>query len=86
MSVTGVTRASPSMMAECASRLWEFLDAVGCVEIVGVFMMVEVADMRCVVCGSGSQAETICDDCSRRIDEWQRVIGGNVAHSEEVRQ
>ena len=55
-------------------------------EIVGVFIMVEVADMCCVVCGSCSQAETICDDCSRRIDEWQRVIGGNVAHSEEVHQ
>ena len=55
-------------------------------EIVGALIMVEVADMCCVVCGSCSQAETICDDCSRRIDEWQRVIGGNVAHSEEVHQ
>lgn len=55
-------------------------------EIVGVFIMVEVVDMCCVLCGSDSQTETICDDCSRRIDEWQRVIGGSVAHSEEVRQ
>ena len=55
-------------------------------EIVGVFIMAEIADMCCVLCGSGSQAQTICDDCSRRIDEWQIVIGCNVAHSEEVHQ
>lgn len=56
-------------------------------EIVGVSIIVEVADMRCAVCGSGSQTETtICDDCSRRIDEWQRVIGGSLTHSEEVHQ
>ena len=55
-------------------------------EIVGVFTVVEVADMCCVLCGSGSQTATICDDCSRRIDEWQRVIGGKIAYSEEVHQ
>ena len=48
--------------------------------------MVEVADMCCVLCGGGSQAKTICEDCSRRIDEWQRVIGGSVDYSEEVYQ